>query len=116
MQKVAAAKSSSSVGATKTKNTPVKNPSTEAAARARERTEAPTSPPKTEFELEKVRRSLLHDLPAWGAYLALIKAKTLPKILKESLSEDMLSSIIMGIEAHFIPAHPKKALSFLKPL
>jgi tetratricopeptide (TPR) repeat protein len=122
MKKIAALSSSStssSSGSASKANetgTPLKTASAAAAARARERIEAPRSPPKTEFELEKVRRSLRHDIPAWGSYLALIKAKTLPKILKESLSEDMLSSIILGIEAHFIPAHPKKALSFLKHL
>ena len=33
-----------------------------------------------------------------------------------SLSEDMLSSIIQGIASYFIPARPKKALSFMKQL
>ena len=62
-------------------------------------------------ELEKLAEACCM-ISCMGCHLAL---KGQDSAVKESLSEDMLSSI-MGIEAHFIPAHPKKALSFLKHL
>ena len=87
-----------------------------AAANVRSRAGVPSTPPKTSFELEKTRRTLSNDLAAWGQYLLMIKPKTLPKLLKNSLSEEMLTSIIQGIAAHFIPAHSAEAVALLKHL
>jgi len=53
---------------------------------------------------------------AWGEYLHKIPTKKLVKIIGSSLSEDMLSSMIQGIAAYFIPTYPKRALSFMKQL
>ena len=87
-----------------------------AVAQARSRIVMPSTPPKTSFEIEKVRREFKHDLNAWGEYLLLINPKKLTKMMGSSLSEDMLSSMIHGIAAHFLPGHSKRALSFLQHL
>ena len=87
-----------------------------AVAQARSRIIMPSTPPKTSFEIEKVRRECKLDLNAWGEYLLLINPKKLTKMMGSSLSEDMLSSMIHGIAAHFLPAHSKRALSFLQHL
>jgi hypothetical protein len=98
---------------TKTTNSPVVNAAVE---QAKARVQIPSTPPKTSFEIEKVRRECIHDLAAWGKYLSSIKPKSIKKIFGSSLSEDMLSSIIHGIASYFIPGKPKKALSFMKHL
>ena len=99
---------------TKTTSTPVVHAAVESARKRA--AQIPSTPPKTSFEIEKVRRELKSDMNAWGEYLHKIPTKKLVKIIGSSLSEDMLSSMIQGIAAYFIPTYPKRALSFMKQL
>merc|ERR1711865_480292 len=98
----------------KTPSTPVVHAAVESARKRA--AQIPSTPPKTSFEIEKVRRELKSDMNAWGEYLHKIPTKKLVKIIGSSLSEDMLSSMIQGIAAYFIPTYPKRALSFMKQL
>ena len=72
-----ASRTNAAAPTTKTTNTPLVNAAVE---QARGRVQIPSTPPKTSFEIEKVRRECAHDLMAWGEYLSNIKPKSIKKI------------------------------------
>jgi len=60
----------------------------------------PSTPPKTQYELEKVWRDLKSDPGALAQYIQTFKASTYKKVLKESLNEEVLSGMLTAACDH----------------
>jgi len=72
--------------------------------------------PTTYLEFEKARKELQPNVSKFAEYLQLIKPKSLKKILKSSLTEEILEIIIKALASEFIPDKASLALSYLKHL
>ena len=57
----------------------------------------PNSPPKSSFEFERARHQLRNDMGGFAKYLLNLKPKQLPKLLKENLTEEMLSAVVRAV-------------------
>ena len=60
----------------------------------------PSTPPKTQYELEKVWRDLKTEPAAFAQYIKIFKASTYKKVLKESLNEEVLSGMLAAASEH----------------
>ena len=60
----------------------------------------PSTPPKTQYELEKVWRDLKTEPAAFAQYIKSFKASTYKKVLKESLNEEVLSGMLAAASEH----------------
>lgn len=60
----------------------------------------PTDPPKTAYELERVWRGLKSDTSRFAEYIALFKKSTYKKVIKETTSHDLLSSLFEVLRSH----------------
>merc|ERR1712196_181399 len=60
----------------------------------------PATPPKTQYELEKVWRDLKNDLSALATYIQTFKTSTYKKVLKESVNEEVLSGMLAAASEH----------------
>jgi tetratricopeptide (TPR) repeat protein len=60
----------------------------------------PSEAPKTEYEFERIWRSLRHRPDLFIKYLECFKASTFKKIFKASISADLLSSILSTIDIY----------------
>eukprot|EP00948_MAST-09A_sp_MAST-9A-sp1_P000067 g67.t1 len=74
----------------------------------------PSTPPKSSTELEKNLRALKKDTEATAEYLNLIKGDDIPSIVKEGLNDEIITMVIRGITAEFLPSNPSKAYDLLQ--
>merc|ERR1712100_782779 len=74
----------------------------------------PNSPPKSSFEFERARHQLRNDMGGFAKYLLNLKPKQLPKLLKENLTEEMLSAVVRAVSEHIVDSKPKAALAIFK--
>ena len=72
--------------------------------------------PTSYLEFEKARKELQSNTSKYAEYLLLIKPKSLKKILKSSLTEEILETTIKALASEFIPDKALLALSYLKHL
>ena len=72
--------------------------------------------PKSFLEFEKARKELQSNITQFAEYLLLIKPKSLKKILKSSLTEEILTTTVKALASEFIPDKSSLALSYLKHL
>ena len=62
--------------------------------------EVPSDPPKTLYELERIWRGLKERPDLFAQYLGTFKKSTFKKVMKESLSPDLLSSLLVSLRDH----------------
>lgn len=72
--------------------------------------------PNSYLEFEKARKELQSNISEFAEYLLLVKPKKLKKILKSSLTEEILATTIKALASEFIPDRALLALSYLKHL
>jgi hypothetical protein len=60
--------------------------------------EVPSEPPKTVYELERVWRGLKSNPQLLTEYLSIFKLSTFKKVFKESVSPDLISSVLTSIQ------------------
>jgi tetratricopeptide (TPR) repeat protein len=76
----------------------------------------PTEPPKTVYELERVWRGMKNHPALFGQYLRLFKRTTFKKVIKETVSPDLISSILLAVKEHLLVTDSAAALVVLEGL
>jgi tetratricopeptide (TPR) repeat protein len=108
-QKTPAATAAAVLATSKTtaaKDISVKNPS------------VPADPPKTVYEFERIWRGLKNRPDLFAVYLKCFKKSTYKKVLKETCSPDLLSSLLVSVRDHLLMAdgNIEKGVSVLEGL
>lgn len=62
--------------------------------------EVPSEPPKTLYELERIWRGLKERPDLFAQYLGTFKKSTFKRVIKESLSPDLMSSLLVSLRDH----------------
>jgi len=76
----------------------------------------PKEAPKTAYEFENYWLSLRKDLPSLAQYFKLISPKSYADLFKESMTEEMLKSIIHLLEQYYLGNEPQYTLEVLQQL
>lgn len=78
----------------------------------------PADPPKTVYEFERIWRGLKNHPALFAQYLQGFKKSTYKKVLKETCSPDLLSSLLVSVRDHLLKAdgHVEKGVSVLEGL
>jgi hypothetical protein len=72
--------------------------------------------PKTSYEFERVRRELRLDGATFATYLSAIPPKQIPKLFRQSLTEETLSAMVEAITCYIVEDKPAVALVLLAAL
>lgn len=75
--------------------------------------EVPIDPPKTLYELERVWRGLKDHPSLFAQYLGVFKKSTCKRVFKESLSNDLMTSLLGALRDH---APPQTSVTILTGL
>jgi tetratricopeptide (TPR) repeat protein len=76
----------------------------------------PTEPPKTVYELERVWRGLKNRPELFADYLKTFKKSTFKKVLKETCSPDLVSSMLVSVRDHLVRLDTSTAFNVLEGL
>jgi tetratricopeptide (TPR) repeat protein len=76
----------------------------------------PTEPPKTVYELERVWRGLKNHSALFAQYLAIFKKSTFKKVIKETISPDLISSMLVAVKECLLVTNPPAAFLVLEGL
>jgi len=71
-----------------------------ASASAAVKSSVPSEPPKTMYELERQWRALKSKPELFASYIKLFKKSTYKKVIKEAISQEILSSIVIALRDH----------------
>lgn len=63
---------------------------------------APENPPKTVYEFERIWRGLKNRPDLFAAYLKCFKKSTFKKVLKDTCSPDLISSLLVSVRHHLL--------------
>ena len=64
----------------------------------------PGDPPKTVYEFERIWRGLKNRPDLFASYLKCFKKATYKKVIKETSSPDLLSSMLIAVRDHLLPS------------
>lgn len=76
----------------------------------------PSDPPKTVYELERVWRGLKNRPELFANYLKIFKKSTFKKVIKEAVSPDLVSSMLVSVRDHLVSSDPTVAFNVLEGL
>jgi hypothetical protein len=69
----------------------------------------PSEPPKTVYELERVWRGLKNHPSLFAEYLCLFKRSTFKRVIKETISPDLISSVLSAVKDQLLVANGNSA-------
>jgi hypothetical protein len=69
----------------------------------------PSEPPKTVYEFERVWRGLKNHPSLFAEYLCLFKRSTFKRVIKETISPDLISSVLSAVKDQLLVANGNSA-------